>query len=84
MMLKRTFLAGLLVFLMLGVTAAPAQAIYNCYDYVFYRLTGLDAHPPDPAQRSPEVNQYGSSCLSGVNGEETSSASFRTTRPCRV
>jgi hypothetical protein len=67
MMMKRTLLASFLVLLMLGLTAAPAQAIYNCYDYVFYKLTGLDAHPPDPAQRSPEVGQYGPSCLASIN-----------------
>ncbi len=66
-MIKKTFLAALLVPLMLGFTAAPARAIYNCYDYPFYKLTGLAAHSPNPAQRSPEVGQYGPFCTASVN-----------------
>lgn len=59
----RIFLAVISLFLILVLTATQAWAIFNCYDYVFWRLTGLDAMPPDPASLDPRVRDYGPACV---------------------
>jgi hypothetical protein len=59
----RIFLACVSLFLILVPTETQAWTIFNCYDYVFWRLTGLDAMPPNPASLDPRVRDYGPACI---------------------
>jgi hypothetical protein len=62
-MRRRLLLAVVSLFLILVLTATQAWAIFNCYDYVFWRLTGLDAMPPVPGSLDSGVKEYGPACV---------------------
>jgi hypothetical protein len=67
-MRRRLLLAVASLFLALVLTATQAWAIYNCYDYVFFRLTGKDAHPVTASNLSPDIAKYWPGCIVPING----------------
>ena len=67
-MLGRILLAVVSLFLILVLTETQTWAIYNCYDYVFFRLTGKDAHPPTASDLSPDIAKYWPGCIVPING----------------
>jgi hypothetical protein len=67
-MLGRILLACVSLFLVLVLTETQTWAIYNCYDYVFFRLTGKDAHPQTASDLSPDIAKYWPGCIVPING----------------
>jgi hypothetical protein len=65
--MSRKLLPALAVLLLL-LSPTPSSAIYNCYDYVFWKITGYDAHPPVPIKPDPQVGNNWPNCLNDPNG----------------